>query len=142
MTEDVEIAPGTQSERSLLYWLAKETFGAVPGWSDDAVVDVLQRDAVFVAHELERPAGYIALRREPASATVVIEHVFVAPGHEGRGIGRLLLAYAEGYAIAQRAAALRVVAEQCNMRARSLYRRLGFVPVGAELLELALPHGG
>jgi hypothetical protein len=33
----------------------------------------------------------------------VVEQLFVAPGHELRGIGDRLLAYAEGYAIAERA---------------------------------------
>jgi len=32
----------------------------------------------------------------------VVEQLFVASGHERRGIGHRLLAYAEGYAIAER----------------------------------------
>jgi len=63
------------------------------------------------------------------------------PGHWGRGIGRNLLAYAEGYAIAELARSLRIVVEQDNRVARSFYRRSGFLPVESEfdLFELVLP---
>jgi len=68
------------------------------------------------------------------------EQLFVAPGHERRGIGHRLLAYAEGYAIAERARSLQVVVEESNRQARSFYRRSGFVPVEPELFELILPR--
>ena len=42
----------------------------------------------------------------------VIEQLFVLPGHERRGVGHRLLDYAEGYAIAERAPALRIVVER------------------------------
>lgn len=135
-----EIVARTDNDVRQLYGLAKLTFGDVPGWSDERVLETLRRDLVFIAREHAQPAGYVALRRDPPTATIVIDQVFVAPGHERHGIGHLLLAYAEGYAIAQRAQALRIVAEESNWRARSFYRRLGFVAVDAELLELVLPH--
>jgi ribosomal protein S18 acetylase RimI-like enzyme len=135
-----EIVPQTEADLQQLYGLAKGTFGDFPGWSDARVLAVLRRDLVFVAREHGEPAGYVALRDDPATATIVVDQVFVAPGHERRGIGHRLLAHAEGYAIARGAQALRIVAEESNWRARSFYRRLGFVPVDAELLELALPH--
>lgn len=140
----VEVAPPSEGELTRLYDLARATFGDVPGWSDRRVLEVLEHDLVFVARERTRqrvePAGYVALRREPEAAAVVVEQLFVAPGHEQRGIGHRLLAYAEGYAISERAHALRIVAEETNWRARSFYRRRGFVPVERELLELVLPR--
>jgi ribosomal protein S18 acetylase RimI-like enzyme len=138
----VEIAPRTEADLGELYGLAKETFGDFPGWSDERVLGVLWRDLVFVARERAQVAGYVALRRDPDTVTIVVDHVFVAPGHEQHGVGRQLLAYAEGYAIAHEAQALRIVAEESNWRARTLYRRLGFVPVEEELLELVLPRAG
>ena len=51
---------------------------------------------------------------------MIAEQVFVAPGHEHRGIGHRLLAHAEGYAIAKRARALCIVVEPDNWRARGL----------------------
>jgi ribosomal protein S18 acetylase RimI-like enzyme len=102
------------------------------------VLEVLKRDLIFVAREEGQPAGYVALRREEGGA-IVVEQLFVAPGYEQRGIGHRLLAYAEGYAIAERARSLQVIVEESNQKARSFYRRSGFVPVEPELFELILP---
>jgi ribosomal protein S18 acetylase RimI-like enzyme len=101
------------------------------------VLEVLRRDVTFVAREQGQPAGYVALRRKEGGA-IVVEQLFVAPGHERRGIGHRLLAYAEGYAIAERARSLQIVVEEDNQQARSFYRRSGFVPVEPELSELVL----
>jgi ribosomal protein S18 acetylase RimI-like enzyme len=105
------------------------------------VLEVLEDDVVFVAREDGSPAGYVAFRREHDGG-VVVEQLFVTPGHERRGIGRRLLAYAEGYAIAERAPTLRIVVEKDNGRARSFYRRAGFTAVDTELFELVLPRLG
>jgi ribosomal protein S18 acetylase RimI-like enzyme len=55
-------------------------------------------------------------------------------------VGRQLLEYAEGFAIAERAARLQVVVEGDNHRALDFYRGRGFVPVGDDLFELILPQ--
>jgi ribosomal protein S18 acetylase RimI-like enzyme len=123
-----------------LYAFARAAFADLPGWKDDRVLDVLNHDRLFVAREHEEPAGYVALHHDADTATIVVDQLFVAPGHEGRGIGHRLLAFAEGYAIAERAGALRVVAERDNWRAQSFYRRSGFVAVEHEMLELVLPQ--
>jgi ribosomal protein S18 acetylase RimI-like enzyme len=138
----IEIAPGAETDLPQLFGLASGVFAGLPGWSDERVLDVLSHDVVFVARERGQLAGFVALWSEEGGA-IVIEQLFVAPGHERRGIGHSLLAYAEGYAIAERARSLRIVVEQDNGRARSFYRRSGFVPVESEpeLLELVLPSG-
>ena len=123
-----------------LFGLAKGTFAGLPGWSDERVLEVLKRNLIFVAREEGHPAGYVALGSEEGGAIVVVEQLFVAPGHERRGIGHRLLAYAEGYAIAERARSLQVVVEESNRQARSFYSRSGFVPVEPELFELILPR--
>jgi ribosomal protein S18 acetylase RimI-like enzyme len=135
----VEIAARVEADLPLLFALAKDAFAGLPGWSDERVLEVLRGDLVFVAREEGEPAGYVALRGEEGGA-VVVEQLFIAPGHERRGIGHRLLAYAEGYAITSRATALRIVVEEDNRPARSFYRRSGFVPVAPELLELILPR--
>lgn len=142
MAAEVEIALPAGTDLEVLFSLAKSTFGDVPGWSDERVLEILGRDLVFVARERELTAGYVALHREPETGSLVVDQLLVAPGHERRGVGRRLLAYAEGYAIAQRARALRIVAEEDNRPARGFYLRSGFVPVQAELLELVLPRLG
>jgi ribosomal protein S18 acetylase RimI-like enzyme len=138
LASEVEIAPRVEADLPQLFGLAKGTFAGLPGWSDERVLEVLKRSVIFVAREEGQPAGYVALRREEGGA-IVVEQLFVAPGHEQRGIGHRLVAYAEGYAIAERARSLQVVVEESNQPARSFYRRSGFVPVEPELFELILP---
>jgi ribosomal protein S18 acetylase RimI-like enzyme len=136
----VEIVLSTGADLWELYSLAKGAFGDNPGWSDERIIEGLRRDVVFVARERALAAGYVALRHEPATESIVVEQILVASGHEQRGVGHWLLAHAEGYAIAAGAQSIRIVAEESNWRARSFYRRIGFVPVETELLELVLPR--
>jgi ribosomal protein S18 acetylase RimI-like enzyme len=138
---EVDIVPGTEPDLRQLFALAQSTFAGAPGWDDERVLETLLRDVVFVAREEQKPAGYVALRPEDRT-TIVVEQVLVAPGHERRGIGHLLLEHAEGYAIAQHAHRLRIVVESDNWPAQRFYRRSGFVPVAEELFELALPRAG
>lgn len=135
----IEIAPRVEADLPVLFGLAMATFGGLPGWSDEGVVEVLNSDVIFVARENDQPAGYVALHSDEARV-MVVEQLFVVPGHERRGIGHRLLAYAEGYAIAERAQSLQVVVEEGNEPARSFYKRSGFVPVDPELFELVLPR--
>jgi ribosomal protein S18 acetylase RimI-like enzyme len=137
----VEIAPRAEADVDLLFGLAKGAFGDLPGWTDRRVVEVLTRDIVFVARERGLLAGYVALFRDPDDG-IVVDQLFVAPGHERRGVGRHLLACAEGYAIADQAETLRIVVEEGNGPARRFYRRWGFVPIEPELFELVLPRLG
>ena len=139
LASTVEIAARTEADLPLLFGLAKVAFVDLPGWSDERVLEVLRRDLTFVAREHGQPAGYVALRRKE-DGPVVIEQLFVAPGHERRGIAHRLLAYAEGYAIAERAHSLQIVVEEGNHKARSFYRRSGFVRVEPELFERVLPR--
>lgn len=136
---EVAIDPRTEDEIDQLFGLARSVFGDLPGWNDQRVLEALTRDTVFVARERRQPAGYVALRPESAEAAIV-EQLLVAPGHERHGIGRHLLAHAEGYAIAEEMHLLRIVVEEDNEPARSFYRRSGFVPVEKEIFELILPR--
>jgi ribosomal protein S18 acetylase RimI-like enzyme len=135
----IEIGELQPAEAELLFGLAKTAFEAAPGWTDARVLHALAEDVVFVAREGGLQAGYVALRRN-ADEGLVIEQLLVVPGHERRGVGRRLLAYAEGYAIAQGAPSLLIVAEPDNHAARGFYLRSGFVPIGGDLLELVLPR--
>jgi ribosomal protein S18 acetylase RimI-like enzyme len=135
----VEIGGLEPAEAELLFGLARSAFETEPGWTDARVLSALAEDVVFVAREDGLQAGYVALRWN-ADEGMVIEQLLVVPGHERRGIGHKLLAYAEGYAIAQGAPTLLIVVEPDNHAARGFYRRSGFVPIGDELLELVLPR--
>ena len=142
MASTIEIVPGAETDLPQLFVFASAVFARSPGWSDQRVLDGLRRDVVFVARERGQLAGFVALSPEEDDA-IVIEHLLVAAGHERHGVGRSLLAYAEGYAIAEGARLLQIVVEPDDHPARSFYRRSGFLPVESELelLELVLPSG-
>jgi ribosomal protein S18 acetylase RimI-like enzyme len=135
----IEVGDLRPAEAELLFGLAKSAFETAPGWTDARVLAALTDDVVFVAREDGMQAGYVALAAN-AGEGLVIEQLLVAPGHERRGVGRRLLAHAEGYAIAQGAPNLLIVAEPDNRAARGFYQRSGFVPVARELFELVLPR--
>lgn len=147
LSSEIQIVPRVEADLPQLFGLAKVAFASMPGWSDERVLEVLEHDVIFVArekgqpagYEKGQPAGYVALRRDEGGV-IVVEQLFIAPAHERRGIGHQLLAYAEGYAIADRARSLRIVVEDNNQQAQSFYRRSGFVPIEPELLELILPR--
>ena len=119
MASAVEIGPRTEADLPLLFGLAKGSYVDVPGWSDERVLEVRTHDVTFVAREHGQPAGYVALRRND-SGPIVIEQLFVAPGHEQHGIGHRLLAYAEGYAIAEHARSLQISSRRETGRPKPL----------------------
>jgi ribosomal protein S18 acetylase RimI-like enzyme len=132
------IRPYRSEDESLLFSLARGVFGDRTSWDDGRTLTALETDTVFVADIEGAPAGYVAL--EPAGAAVRIEQLFVSPVHEGEGIGRQLLEYAEGFAISRGAQVLEVVVESDNRRAYDFYHGRGFQPTGGDVLRLVLPQ--
>jgi ribosomal protein S18 acetylase RimI-like enzyme len=132
------IRPFRDEDGSVLFSLARGVFGTHGAWDDRRTLTALETDTVFVAELEGGPAGFVAL--EKSADTIRIAHLFVSPVHEGEGVGRQLLEYAEGFAISNGAIRLQVVVEIDNRRALDFYRGRGFVASGDELLELALPQ--
>ena len=128
-----EIRPYQAADEPLLFGLASLDRGA-----DRRTLAVLERETVFVADLEGAPAGYVALER--AGDAVRVDQLFVSPEHEGEGIGRQLLEYAEGFAISEQALSLQVVVSVGDRRATDFYRGRGFVPAGEDLLEIVLPR--
>ena len=132
------IRPYRAEDESLLFTLARGVFGERSSWDDRRTLTALETDTVFVADLGGEPAGYVALVRD--ADAIRIEQLLVSPPHEGEGVGRQLLEYAEGFAIAEGALRLQIVVESDNRRALAFYRGRGFGPAGADLLELLLPQ--
>jgi len=128
-----EIRPLSSEDEPLLFGLASMDRGA-----DERTLAVLERETVFVAELGGVPAGYVAL--EQAGGAVRIDQLFVSPEHEAEGVGKQLLEFAEGYAIAESATTLQAVVAGGDRRATEFYRGRGFVPAGEDLLELVLPR--
>ena len=57
------IRPYRTDDESLLFSLARESFGALESWSDDAALRGLETDTVFVAELEGDRAGYVAIDR-------------------------------------------------------------------------------
>ena len=128
-----DIRPYRPDDEPLLFGLASLDRGA-----DRRTLEVLEHETVFVAEIEGVAAGYVAL--EADEGTVRVDQVFVSPEHEGEGVGRQLLEYAEGYAIWRGARCLRVVVAEGDRRALAFYRGRGFVPAEDDVLELVLPQ--
>jgi GNAT superfamily N-acetyltransferase len=128
-----DIRPYRNEDEALLFGLASIDRGA-----DEETLRVLERETVFVAEVEGTAAGYVALAREESH--VRVDQLFVSPDHEAEGVGTQLLEYAEGYAIYEGAAALRVIVSERDQRAVGFYRGRGFVPVDENVFELVLPQ--
>jgi GNAT superfamily N-acetyltransferase len=88
----------------------------VRAWMSDTLLTGAE---VWVADIAGQPVGYLALVGDS------LDHLYVGPLHQGRGVGSLLLAKAK----ALRPAGLRLYAFQKNIRARAFYEARGFMAV-------------
>jgi ribosomal protein S18 acetylase RimI-like enzyme len=78
---------------------------------------MLPHQEVWVAEVAGEVAGYAALHEG------WLEHLYIAPAHQGHGLGRALL----DLAMARNPGGLQLYAFQRNERARRFYERRGFV---------------
>ena len=104
----------------------REAMPYLPSLYSDAQVRAWMRDTllpraeVWVAEVAGEPVGYLALVDD------ILDHLYVAPGRQGRGVGSLLLVKAKEL----RPAGLRLYTFERNRRARDFYEARGFAPVG------------
>jgi GNAT superfamily N-acetyltransferase len=106
-----------------------------------ALHDAPPGDHFFVAEDSTRqPTGFLHLQVQrdffSGMRACHVSDLAVAPGHDGHGIGRALLAQAEKWAAANRCKRLTLSVFPGNARARALYERNGFT---ADLLRMAKP---
>lgn len=96
---------------------------------------------VFVAEDEDgTPVGFIHLQKTQdfftARSNCHVSDLAVAPGQDGRGVGRALLEHAEDWAREHRCALVTLAVFPGNERARALYEAAGYA---ADLLRLAKP---
>ena len=145
MNSDIRIRPASSGDKEFILSLLPRLveFGP-PSWRDaaqmtatdtqvlsDRLLNQPPGTAIFIAEDADGAAlGFIHLHpgtdyynREDYG---YIADVVVAPGNEGRGIGRVLIEKGEEWARAQgyRWLSLSVFAQ--NLRAREVYKRLGY----------------
>src|ERR1700704_5336839 len=86
---------------------------------------------VFVLEEGWVPAGYLVLTfgcsLEFSGRNALVDELYVAPGHRGRGHGTRALAAAEELCRELGIRAIHLVVERYKEDAQALYRQVGFV---------------
>ena len=115
------VAVRTIVERA--YGIYIERIGRRPAPMDDDYDERIREGKVFIADE-KGVVGLIVL-----SATrdfVLIENVAVDPAHQGAGIGRALLRFAETYAASRHIEELRLYTNAAMTENLALYPRLGY----------------
>jgi GNAT superfamily N-acetyltransferase len=105
------------ARRAAMPWL--------PDLHSDAEVGIWIRDRLLAEAEVWVALAGAALVGYMALVGGMLDHLYIAPGHQGRGIGSLLLDQAK----ALRPAGLRLYAFQRNVRARAFYEARGFAAV-------------
>ena len=87
----------------------------------------------YLFEEEGKAAGYAlnakTYSREAGGMVLWLEELFILPEYRSRGLGREFFAYAEGYARENGYARIRLEVEEDNVRAVSLYERLGYLPL-------------
>lgn len=81
---------------------------------------------------LWRAAFLFLLEREPSADTLLMDGIFVTEKARGRGVGTALLAAICDHAAQNGLSRVRLDVIDSNPRARALYLRCGFEPVGTE----------
>lgn len=97
--------------------------------------------AVFVAEDADRsPLGFVHVHTARDFFTDEehghVSDLVVAPGAEGRGVGRALMAAGEGWSRARGHRLLTLNVFGGNTRARELYERLGFAADTMKLVKV------
>ncbi len=106
------------------YSIYIERIGRRPAPMDDDYDQRIRDGQVFVADEGGDIAGLIVV--DPRPDHLLIENVAVDPSHQGSGIGRALMEYAEGYASERGLPDLRLYTNAAMTENLALYPHLGY----------------
>ncbi|MER6939715.1 GNAT family N-acetyltransferase [Nocardioides sp. NPDC127514] len=106
-----------------------ERIGLEPGPMGADYEEAIESAEVWVATVDSDVAGY-AVTRHPGDGGVLLENLAVAPGHQGRGIGRALIAHVESRAMARAATYVELYTHEAMTENRRLYARLGYEETG------------
>jgi ribosomal protein S18 acetylase RimI-like enzyme len=101
-----------------------DRIGRRPGPMEADYEQRVAQGQVSVASEASEVIGLIVLVQEPDH--LLIENVAVAPEHQGKGVGRALLAFAEGVAREAGIQTLRLYTHAAMTENLALYPRLGY----------------
>jgi ribosomal protein S18 acetylase RimI-like enzyme len=106
------------------YGVYIERIGRRPAPMDDDYYEKVRQGHVFVADRQGAVAGLIIL--VPAPDHLLIENVAVDPRHQGTGIGRALLSFAETCAAELKVREMRLYTNAAMTENLAMYARLGY----------------
>jgi len=93
---------------------------------DDPVAELRDMDQLLIAEWDQKLAGLIGLKYEAWNRRLGVGHLFVAPPHRGKGVGRGLIEAAVEYARSTEARCLWLETQNTNYPAVRFYLRAGF----------------
>lgn len=112
---------GEVSRERAAYWQARLN---APG---------AERRSVVIAERSGEPIGFVCVERQPDSAWgVLLDNLHALPGHQGIGVGKLLLQAATDWTAAQGENQLYLYVLEGNTPAIGFYERQGWQFAGAE----------
>jgi GNAT superfamily N-acetyltransferase len=92
-----------------------------------------ERRSVMIAEHAGEPIGFACVERQPESAWgVLLDNLHTLPGHQGMGVGKLLMGAAIDWARTKGETQLYLYVLEGNTPAIGFYERLGWRFAGAE----------
>jgi ribosomal protein S18 acetylase RimI-like enzyme len=99
--------------------------GQKPGPMLDDYATLIEAEHVYVLSDEGGISGILVLI--PEEQAMLLDNVAISPDAQGRGYGRVLIAFAERMARERGLRAIRLYTNEAMMENVALYRRLGFV---------------
>ncbi len=118
----------------------EQRYGTIAGkgwqWRKAGHVDAdaaAHPDGIFVCEQEGEVVGYVTARPNRETRIGGIPNLAVLPGHQGRGIGKALIAKAVEYLKAEGMRYVRIETIEQNETATALYPKLGFQEVARQI---------
>ena len=111
------------------YGIYVARIGKPPGPMLDDYAALVDRGVVSVLNDTDGAVVAIIVLL-PQLDHLLLDNIAVAPGHQGRGLGRRLVAFAEAEAARLGCREIRLYTHQLMTENIALYARLGFVETG------------
>jgi ribosomal protein S18 acetylase RimI-like enzyme len=92
---------------------------------------LIEAGGVWILAESEEAIGVLAMR--PAEGHLFVDNVAIAPEHQGKGLGRELISFAEDRAKSYGLPEICLYTNEKMLEKLAVYRRLGFEETGRKL---------
>ncbi len=102
-----------------------ERMGKPPGPMQDDYAARIAAGEAWVIEDAGTIAGVLVLCDAPDH--VLLDNIAVAPAHQGTGVGKRLIAFAEAETRRRGHAEIRLYTHETMVENQALYRRIGFV---------------